>query len=131
MKSRDRPPVTLTTAIGHYPWVALHFRCHSCAREARVRLAVVAIAHGLNAPIGRVLRSFAAECPYYPDSGSRSRKYGHKCGAYCPDVLSPRPPDLPPSLCGLTLIEGGKANALPAEPLAAETRKRVGGETGE
>lgn len=70
---------------------------------------------------------FVSECPYDPLNPSwKPRKYGHKCGAYCPDVMSPRPPDLPPSLSGLTLIEGGKADMLPAEPGEPERRRRVG-----
>ncbi len=42
------------------------------------------------------------------------------------DLCIGRPPDLPPSMTGLTLIEGGKADMLPAEP--APLRRRVGGE---
>ncbi|CAN7338636.1 hypothetical protein LJR090_002576 [Bosea sp. LjRoot90] len=122
-----RRPVTLATMLGHYPWVVVHLRCHYCARETRVRLARLAIEYGLNAPLGRVLRSFMSECAYDPHSElRRPQKYGRKCGAYCPDVMSPRPPDLPPSLSGLTLIEGGKADMLPAEPGEPGRRRRVG-----
>ena len=127
MMRRERRPVTLATTIGHSPWVVLHLRCHYCAREAKVRLAVLAIEYGLSAPLGRVLRTFVSDCPYDPLNPSwKPRKYGRKCGAYCPDVMSPRPPVLPPSLSGLTLIEGGKADMLPAEPTAPERRRRVG-----
>jgi hypothetical protein len=49
-----------------------------------------------------------------------------RCGGYCPDVLAPRPPDLPPSTTGINLIQGGKADMLPAEPAPVERRRRVG-----
>lgn len=51
-----------------------------------------------------------------------------RCGGYCPDLISTRPPDLPPSVTGLSLIEGGKADMLPAEPAPIERRRRVGGD---
>lgn len=67
-------------------------------------------------------------CPWDPhDLGRKPQKYGHRCGAYMPDLIHPRPPDLPPGLAGLTLIEGGKADLLPAEPREIERRRRVGG----
>lgn len=89
----------------------------------------MAIEFGLRAPLGRLLRTFMSDCPYDPFSPMwKPRKYGHKCGAYCPDVMSAPPPDLPPSLTGLTLIQGGRDDMLPAEPVATDRRKRIGGE---
>lgn len=123
-----RQPVTLYTTLEHFPWVLMRFRCHYCARSAELRLVTMALRFGPHAPVGRLLRRFMADCPYDPYNPShKPRKYGHKCGAYCPDVLSPRPPDLPPSMSGLTLIEGGKADMLPASPSPIEKRRRVGG----
>ncbi len=71
-----------------------------------------------------------AGCPYNPHNAAwKPRKYGHHCGACCPDVLSTRPPDLPPSMAGLALIEGGKSDMLPDQPFPArEVRRRIGGD---
>lgn len=43
-----------------------------------------------------------------------------------PDLNSGRSPDLPPTMTGLTLIEGGKEDMLPAEPQREERRRGVG-----
>lgn len=74
-------------------------------------------------------RRFVGGCPNDPHSEIwKPQKYGRKCGAYCPDMLAPRPPDLPPSLAPLTLIEGGKGDKLPAGPAQPGRRRRVGEE---
>lgn len=51
-----------------------------------------------------------------------------RCGAYIPDLNSGRLPDLPPTMTGLTLIEGGRDDMLPAEPAPFLQRLRIGGE---
>lgn len=111
-----------------YPWVVVRLRCHVCPRNADVRLAALASRYGHRAPLRLALHGFMALCPWDPYSTWRSKpqKYGHRCGAYLADLNSTAPPDLPPAMGGLSLIEGGKADMLPVEP--APARRRVGGE---
>ena len=81
-----------------------------------VRLAALAARYGHRIPVRTVLRAFMAGCPWDPFSEVRKpQKYGHRCGAYLPDVSSGAPPDLPPTMTGLTLIEGGAKDMPPAE----------------
>lgn len=120
-------PPDLTTPLVAYPWVLVRLRCHVCPRNAEVRLAALAARYGHRAPVRSVLHAFMGGCPWNPHTELRKQqKYGHRCGAYLPDLASARPPDLPPTMTGLTLIEGGKADMLPAAP--APGRRRVGGE---
>lgn len=119
----ERPD--LTTPLVAYPWVVVRLRCHVCPRQAAVRLAALASRYGHRTPLRAVLHAFMRGCPWDPYSEQRKpRKYGLRCGAFMPDLHSGRPPDLPPTMTGLTLIEGGKADILPATP--APARRRVG-----
>ncbi len=124
MKSRLDP----TTPLMLYPWVIVRLRCHVCPRNADVRLAALASRYGHRVPVRKVLHEFMGECPWDPYSAWRSKpqKYGNRCGAYLPDLNSTKPPDLPPAMTGLSLIEGGKDDMLAVEP--APVRRRVGGE---
>ncbi|MFC5391603.1 hypothetical protein [Bosea vestrisii] len=118
---------TLYTVLREYPWILLRFRCHYCERVGDERLADCVAQFGTKAPIGRLLRAFIAACPWDPHSGTRKpQKYGMKCGAYMPDIGRVGPPDLPPALLEWRLIEGGKADMLPAEPGEPTRRRRVG-----
>ncbi|SEG59495.1 hypothetical protein [Bosea lathyri] len=115
------------TSLREFPYVVVRFRCHVCERGGDARLAVLAAKYGSDALVGRLLRVFVAGCPWDPQNPARKpQKYGMRCGGYCPDVLAPRPPDLPPSMTGFSLIQGGKADMLPAEPAPIERRRRVG-----
>lgn len=90
-------------------------------------MAALAARYGHRVPVRSVLHAFMGGCPWNPHTELRKQqKYGHRCGAYLPDLASGRPPDLPPTMTGLTLIEGGKADMLPPAP--APGRRRVGGE---
>ncbi|KRE07484.1 hypothetical protein ASE63_22560 [Bosea sp. Root381] len=127
MSRRDEPPDPGTRLID-YPWVVIRFRCHFCERGGNSRLAACVAQFGRFATLDRLLHAFMSGCPHDPYDQSRSppQKYGRKCGAYLPDLNSGRPPDHPPSMTGLSLIEGGKADMLPAEPAPVERRRRVG-----
>ena len=122
----DRPDAH--TSLRDFPYVVVRFRCHVCERGGDARLAVLAAKFGPGALMGALLRNFVNGCPWSPhDPVRKPQKYGQRCGAYLPDLVHPRPPDLPPSMNGMTLIEGGKAGLLPAEPRELERRRRVGG----
>lgn len=122
------PPGPSTT-LQHYPWIVVRFACTSCRVHANVRLAILVERYGATETIERLLARFHANCPHRPvKRNGRTMPRDRPCGGYCPDLGSTRPPDLPPSLSGLTLIEGGKGDMLPAEPWRVERRRRVGGE---
>lgn len=79
--------------------------------------------------MGRLVVEFIKGCAWSPwDPSWRPQKYGMKCGGFCPDLRRPDPPDLPPGMQGLHLIEGGLSEKLPAAPADIERRKRVGGD---
>ena len=125
----DQDPPDKGTVIGRWPWIALRLRCHVCRRQSDVRITACVVKYGYGAPVHHVLRSFMSACPWDPYSQLRKpQKYSHRCGAYICDLGSTRPPDLPPSMKGLSVIEGGAAGLLPAEPAPAERRRRVGGD---
>ena len=120
-------PPDLGTPLVRYPWIIVRLRCHVCPRHAEVRLAALAARYGHRVPVRMVLQSFMAACPWSPHTEIRKlQKYSMRSGAYIPDLNSGRPPDLPPSLTGLTLIDGGKDDMLSVEPAPIELRRRVG-----
>jgi hypothetical protein len=122
-----RGPPDEDTDLLHYPWVVIRFRCHYCERHRDVRLAACVAKFGSRKTLGELLDIFVAGCPWDPHSNLRKpQKYGPKCGAYCPDIGRSGPPDLPPSLSGLRLIEGGKDGQLPAVPNERRRRRRIG-----
>lgn len=123
----ERP--TEATLLRDYPWVVVRLRCHFCRRGGDARLAVLAAKYGPYITMGRLVIEFIAGCEWAPwNPIRRPQKYGMKCGGYCPDLRRPEPPDLPPGMAGLSLIEGGKADMLPAEPSEPGRRRRVGGD---
>ncbi len=117
------------TQLRDFPWVIVRLRCPWCRRGGDYRLADVASKHGSRTTIGRIVIAFMEECEWRPWNPARKpQKYGMKCGGYCPDLRRPDPPDLPPSMVGLNLIEGGKDDQLPSERPGEPKRRRVGGD---
>lgn len=97
--------------IVDYPWVMCRVRCHYCRRQGAYRLARLAEKYGAECSIEQMRVLLAGDCPY---AGERYKpqKYAKGCGPYFPDLEGPpRPPDLPPALGGLEVIEGGKKRA--------------------
>lgn len=124
---RDALPPDDDTDLLHWPWVELRLRCHYCARHADVRLAALAAKFGHRITVRSLVTRWIDQCAWSPRNPTRKpQKYGMKCGGYCPDVLRRGPPDRPPSMAGLVLVEGGKADLLPAEPKREDRRRRVG-----
>jgi len=122
----DEPP-QLHTTLREFPWVLIRFRCHHCERGGDSRLADCVVQFGARAKLSRLLRIFIRNCPHDPHGETRRpQKYGSKCGGYMPDIGRQGPPDHPPAMTGLTLIEGGKRDMLPAHPQRAERRRRIG-----
>lgn len=110
-----------------FPWVVVRMRCHFCRRGGDARLAVLSAKHGPYITMGRLIVEFMKECAWAPwNPERRPQKYGMKCGGFCMDLRRPDPPDLPPGMSGLTLIQGGKSDILPAQPQARRPQKRIG-----
>ncbi|WP_420104171.1 hypothetical protein [Bosea sp. (in: a-proteobacteria)] len=117
------------TSLHYYPWIVVRFACTNCRTYSNVRLALLAERFGATTTIGELLAEFHHNCPHRPRK--RNGRIMHRdipCGGYCPDLGATLPPDLPPSLTGLTLIKGGKDDLLPGWEAPAERRRRVGGE---
>lgn len=78
--------------------------------------------------VGALVRRWASLCPWHHSNPTRKpQKYGMKCVANCRDLRRFTPPDMPPAMGGLVVLEGGKSSMLPAEP-TRERRRRIGGE---
>lgn len=115
-----------STDLMPYPWVVIRFRCDYCERWADARLAACAAKFGRFATLGE-LDMFVSGCDWAPNNPLRKpQKYGRKCGAFCQDIGRSGPPDYPPFMGGLTVIDGGKGELLPAER-STQSRRRVGG----
>jgi hypothetical protein len=87
-----------------YSFVVVRFACRDCPRIGRYRLAALAERFGADALMSDVLEAISAACPR-----THERHPGRLCQAYLPDLVEPRPPDLPKAARrGLTIIAGGK-----------------------
>ncbi|PZU92289.1 MAG: hypothetical protein DI527_10230 [Chelatococcus sp.] len=130
MKRGGEPPGLYTT-LEHYPWVVVRFRCHACRRHGDARLARLSEKFGASETVQALLERFQASCPHRPRKrNGRVMRRDIPCGGYCPDLGSTQPPDHPPAMTGLTLIDGGLDDMLPAENAPSERRRRVGGDDG-
>ncbi|KFC63953.1 hypothetical protein FG93_05463 [Bosea sp. LC85] len=127
MPIRPTIPPTLDTDLRHYPWIVIRFRCNYCKRWADGGLAACAEKFGAAMTLGDLLEMFRGRCAWRAEI-RKPQKYGFKCGGYCLDIGKTRPPDLPATMSGLTVIEGGRDDLLPAEPREIERRKRIGEE---
>ena len=84
--------------------MVVRFACHDCPRIGRYRLAVLADKFGAEAAMADVLDAISAACPR-----TREKHPGRRCQAYLPDLVDPKPPDLPRAAGGrLRLMAGGK-----------------------
>ena len=102
----DRP--ALDTALRHWPWVVIRFRCDHCRRGRDARLAACAEKYGADYTIAQLLAIWRGACPREPGVRRKPQKYGTKCTGYIGDLGSPPPPDLPDSLRPLRIIRGGR-----------------------
>ena len=95
------PPLRLRD----YQYVVVRFACRVCPRLGRYRLAVLAERFGAEMAMSDVLDSIAGAC-----ARNRERHPGRRCQVYLPDLVDPRPPDLPTKVGRrFRLIAGGRA----------------------
>jgi len=87
-----------------YPFVVVRLACNACPRFGRYRLVVLGERFGAEALLTDVVSAISADC-----RGRREQHPGRRCRAYLPDLVDPRPPDLPAAAVrSLRLIVGGK-----------------------
>lgn len=96
--------------LSSYPYVVVRVACRLCDRRGSYRLARLAAKFGPDIAMDELLEALAFNCRWRRHPGQREPgKYDPKCGAYFPDLDSPRPrPDLPPAgaVRPLRLIRG-------------------------
>lgn len=97
--------------LAAYPYVVVRVACTMCPhRTGSYRLARLAARFGPETPLEEVLRQLALDCPHQGRPGMRrGNKYVPRCHAHFPDLERvSTPPDLPPGLMGLRVIQGGR-----------------------
>ncbi len=94
--------------IVDWPWIIVRVSCSYCSRRGAFRLARIAEKYGAECGVERMRLLLAGDCPWAGEH-FKPQKYRKGCGLYFPDLEgAPRPPDLPPAVGALIVIEGGK-----------------------
>ena len=103
--------------LSAYPWVIVRLCCDVCGRKGGYRLARLAARYGPERPLPEVLTALSADCPARdPSRYDQAQGWGGGCGARFSDLRQVQPPpDLPPGMRRLTIIEGG-ASSPPGSP---------------
>lgn len=116
----SKPPEWPPRRLSEYPYVVVRIRCDLCKRAGAYRLARLAAAHGPETELEDLLDRLTLDCPYTraPLDRRKKRKYTAMCEARFPDIFTPRPrpPDLPPGMGGLRVLDGGRKGEPVAEP---------------
>lgn len=96
--------------LSQFPWVTVRIGCNLCDRQGSYRLARLAAKFGPEISLDDLLDRLAADCPWRTGQGERPPgKYHPKCHACFVDLMfNQPPPDLPPPMRRLRVIEGGK-----------------------
>jgi hypothetical protein len=90
-----------------YPYVVVRLACRYCHRSGQYRLANLAERFGAQRDLRAVLIELAGSCKRWrwPKHGQRA-PWG--CGAYLPDLETPRRPPDEPAGARLRVVEGGR-----------------------
>lgn len=129
----SKPPEWPPKRLSDYPYVVVRVRCDLCKRAGAYRLARLAATYGPETGLDQLLDRLTADCPHTipPLERHKKRKYTARCEARFPDIhtLRPRPPDLPPGMGGLRVIDGGREQdeAAPRPDDDPPQRKRAAG----
>src|SRR3712207_6156555 len=96
--------------LSSYPFVVVRIGCNLCHRQGAYRLARLAAKFGAEMPLDEVLFRLSFDCPWREGPERRQgNQYVPKCHARFVDLEgAPRPPDLPPAMMGLRIVQGGK-----------------------
>ena len=91
--------------LAFYPFVVVRIACRVCSRRGSYRLARLAAKFGPEITLDDLTARFSYDCLWRAEA--RGKRGVSSCGVYLPDLVQPRPPDLPPSLVKLRLIKNG------------------------
>ncbi len=107
----DDPPPARPSNLAAFPYVVVRVGCPQCPdRQGSYRLARLAAKFGPETPLDEVLDRIAMDCPWRDVPRGRAKsQYVPKCKAHFVDLERPgRPPDLPPGVMKLRVVQGGK-----------------------
>ena len=94
--------MTADPRLRDYPYVVVKIACRDCPRIGRYRLAALAGKFGADARLVDVLAVISASC-----ERNKEKQWNRRCQAFLPDLVDPRPPDMPPAAEGrLRVING-------------------------
>jgi hypothetical protein len=94
--------------LAFYPYVVVRIACRQCSRSGGYRLARLAAKFGPEITLDDVLQRFSYDCLWRTESRSKATLKAQSCGVYFPDLENSRPPDLPPGMMKLRVVQGGK-----------------------
>jgi hypothetical protein len=98
--------------LSDFPWVIVRVDCPLCPhRRGQYRLARLAAEYGPDIQLCDLLDRIALDCPRKSVPWERpAGQYDPRCKAPFTDLnaISRPPPDLPPTMRRLTVIQGGK-----------------------
>jgi hypothetical protein len=98
--------------LSDFPWVIVRIDCPLCPhRKGQYRLARLAEKFGADIQLCGLLDRIALDCPRKSHPWERpAAQYDPRCKARFTDLdaISRPPPDLPPMLRKLTVIQGGR-----------------------
>jgi hypothetical protein len=98
--------------LSDFPWVIVRVDCPVCPhRKGQYRLARLSEKYGADIQLCDLMEKIALDCPWKSHPGARPpNQYDPKCKARFTDLeaTSRPPPDLPPMMRKLTVIQGGK-----------------------
>jgi len=97
----ERPKTLLA-----YPYVTVRVACRYCKRRGQYRLARLAATFGHDISLAELLKKLAWDCEHWKPKS----RWGEGCGVHFPDLEAspPRPPEEPPALRKLSIIDGGR-----------------------
>jgi hypothetical protein len=86
-----------------YPFVVVRIVCRVCSRGGSYRLARLAAKFGPEITLRDLLQRFSYDCLWRAEA--RSKRGQSACSVYLPDLEQPRPPDKPPGMVKLRLVQ--------------------------
>jgi hypothetical protein len=98
--------------LSDFPWIIVRVDCSLCPhRKGQYRLARLAEKYGADIQLCDLMDRIAFDCPWKTLPGERPpNQYDPKCKARFTDLEATNrpPPDHPPMMRKLTVIQGGK-----------------------
>jgi hypothetical protein len=99
----------------HFPYVLVLLQCDACKRAGSYRLARLAVKYGAEILLDDLLLRLSSDCPWRDDPRGT-------CQVRFADLPPQRPPDLPPVMRRLRVVQGGRSAAV----VIADAKKSPG-----